>query len=113
MRLWALGLMLAGLAIGQKPERLTFEVARIKPTPAGAQGGAIKPLPGGQTYEAPGIPLKLIMSLMYKIPMQNISGGPAWFENDRWDIDAKAAHTYNVDDLHVMFQNLLADEFKP
>ncbi len=25
---------------------------------------------------------------------------------------AKAAHSYNLDDLHTMFQNLLADEFK-
>jgi uncharacterized protein (TIGR03435 family) len=104
--------LLAGLAIGQKTERLTFEVSRIKPTPAGAQGGQISPLPGGQTYEARGATVKLMMSLMYKIPMGKISGGPAWFENDRWDIDAKAAHASSLDDLHVMFQNLLADEFK-
>jgi uncharacterized protein (TIGR03435 family) len=112
MKRVALGLVLAGLAVGQKTERLTFEVIRIKPTPADARGGQISPLPGGQTYEARGLPLKMIMSLMYKIPMSKISGGPAWFENDRWDIDAKAAHASSLDDLHVMFQNLLADEFK-
>jgi uncharacterized protein (TIGR03435 family) len=28
------------------------------------------------------------------------------------DIHAKAARAYTLDDLHTMFQNLLADEFK-
>jgi hypothetical protein len=51
-------------------------VASIKPTPADVRPGGIKALPGGQTYEARGAPVKLIMSLMYKIPMQQISGGP-------------------------------------
>jgi uncharacterized protein (TIGR03435 family) len=27
-------------------------------------------------------------------------------------LDAKATHSYNLDDLHRMFQNLLVDEFK-
>jgi uncharacterized protein (TIGR03435 family) len=108
----ALILFLSGLTYGQKAERLTFEVSSIKPTPSDSRGGGIKPLPGGQTYEARGVPVKLIMSLMYKIPQNQISGGPGWLETDRWDIDAKAAHSSSIDDLHVMFQNLLADEFK-
>ena len=114
MRCWILGscLLLAGAGFGQQKERLTFEVASIKPTPADSRSGGIKAMPGGQTYEARGAPVKLIISLMYKIPMRQISGGPAWLDSDRWDIDAKAAHSYSLDDLHIMFQNLLADEFK-
>jgi uncharacterized protein (TIGR03435 family) len=95
----AVCLFLVGLSQAQKAERLTFEVASIKPAAANQPGGGIKALPGGQTYEARGAPVKLIISLMYKIPMRQISGGPGWIESDRWDIDAKAAHSYSLDDL--------------
>jgi hypothetical protein len=40
-----------------------------------------------------------------------ITGGPEWHDSDRYDIEAKAEHAYSLDDLHVMFQNLLADRF--
>ncbi len=92
--------------------RLTFEVFSIKPGAAGAQGGGIKALPGGQEYRAQNVPVKLIISLMYKVPARQIEGGPDWLATDLWDIQAKADHSYNIDDLHTMFQNLLADEFK-
>lgn len=106
-----IGCMAAGLVCGQAP-RLTFEVASIKPAKPGGRGGGIKALPGGQEYTASNVPVKLIIALMYKIPMRQISGGPDWLNTDLWDIEAKADHSYNLDDLHTMFQNLLADDFK-
>jgi len=36
---------------------------------------------------------------------------PGWIETDRFDVNAKAAKPSNIDELHIMFQNLLADEF--
>src|SRR5665213_3846385 len=109
----AAGLMLTPLARCQDAQvRLTFEVATIRPSTATDLNGGIKALPGGQEYTSRNIPIKLIISLMYKVPMRQIEGGPAWLANDRYDIEAKADHSYNVDDLHVMFQNLLADRFK-
>jgi uncharacterized protein (TIGR03435 family) len=96
----------------QKTPRLTFEVASIKLSKPGTFGGAIKVMPGGQEYVAQNASIKLIFSLMYKVPMRQITGGPDWFTSDAYDIDAKADHSYNLDDLHIMFQNLLADEFK-
>ena len=92
--------------------RLTFEVASIKLSPSGP--GAvygIKPLPGGSGYTAENVPFKLMMSLMYKVPMRQILGGPDWINTDRFDIEARADHPSSVDDLHVMFQNLLVDRF--
>jgi uncharacterized protein (TIGR03435 family) len=109
----SLCLILSSLVHGQdQPARLTFEVASIKPSQGGGRGGGIKPMPGGQGYLAQGVPVKLMISLMYKVPMRQITGGPAWFETDPFDVEAKADHPYSLDDLHVMFQNLLADEFK-
>jgi len=48
-----IGLMPTALVRGQdKPARLTFEVASIKPAKPGGRGGGIKALPGGQEYTA-------------------------------------------------------------
>src|SRR5580658_2288905 len=108
-----IGLMSTSVAYGQdKPVRLTVDVASIKSAKPGGRGGGIKALPGGQEYRAEGVPVKLIISLMYKVPMRQITGGPSWLDTDFYNIDAKADHSYNLDDLHTMFQNLLADEFK-
>jgi len=68
----ALGLM----AYAQdKPQRLTFEVASIKPEKPGGRFAGVKPKPAGQGYYAEGVPLKLIINLMYKVPMKQITGG--------------------------------------
>jgi len=111
---WVLaGWMLVSGAHGQEaPGRLTFEVASIRLSAASTLNGGIKALPGGREYTSRNIPIKLIISLMYKVPMRQIEGGPDWLANDRYDIEAKADGSYNIDDLHVMFQNLLADRFK-
>jgi uncharacterized protein (TIGR03435 family) len=95
-----------------KPPRLTFEVASIKLSKPGTPGGGIKPMPGGQEYVAQNASIKSIFSLMYRIPLRQITGGPDWFSTDLYDIDAKGDHSYSLDDLHTMFQNLLEDEFK-
>jgi uncharacterized protein (TIGR03435 family) len=96
----------------QNPPRLTFEVASIKLAKPGTPGGGIKAMPGGEEYIAQDAPVKLMIALMYKIPQRQITGGPDWLTTDLYEIDAKANHSYNIDDLHIMFQNLLADEFK-
>jgi uncharacterized protein (TIGR03435 family) len=107
-----LSLLAAGLCAQDKPARLTFEVSSIKPADTSTPGGGIKALPGGQEYRAQRVPVLLIISLMYKVPIRQITGGPGWLATDLWDIQAKADHSYNIDDLHAMFQNLLTDEFK-
>ncbi len=95
----------------EKPARLTYEVASIRPSASGERGGGIKPIPGGEAYTAKNVPVKLIIALMYKLPMRQVTGGPSWLESDHFDIDAKADHSYSKDDLQEMFRNLLADRF--
>src|SRR5581483_1080394 len=92
--------------------RLMFDVASIKPSKPGALGSFIKPMGAGQGYVASGVPVRLMMSVMYRIPVSRITGGPGWLDSDLWEVEAKADKPYGTDDLHVMFQNLLADEFK-
>lgn len=92
--------------------RLEFEVASVKPAKPGDQGGGIKPLPGGQTYRAENVPVRLMIMLMFHLNNRQVSGGPSWITTDLYDVDAKADGPHSLDDLHVMFQNLLIDRFK-
>jgi uncharacterized protein (TIGR03435 family) len=92
--------------------RLEFDVASVKPGNPADQGGGIRPLPGGQTYMAQNVPVKLMIELMFHLNDRQVSGGPSWITTDLYDVDAKADAPHSLDDLHVMFQNLLIDRFK-
>ncbi len=87
-------------------------MASIKPSKPGTQGGGIKPLPGGQTYVATGVPVRLMILLMYHLNDSQLSGSPGWLTTDLYDVDAKADGPHTIDELHTMFQHLLEDLFK-
>jgi uncharacterized protein (TIGR03435 family) len=88
-----------------------FEVASLKPSLPGAQGGIIRPLPGNQTYIGTNMPLRVYLTVAYTLRDSQISGGPSWINDDRFDMDAKADHSCTVDELHIMLQNLLLERF--
>src|SRR5579863_3302404 len=73
----------------EAPQRLAFEVASVKVSQPGGRGGGIKAQPGGQRYSAQNAPVKLMISLMYKVPLRQIEGGPDWINNQGFDIEAK------------------------
>jgi uncharacterized protein (TIGR03435 family) len=105
-------LLFAPLAHAQdKPSRLSFDVATIRPSKQADRNGGIRALPGGNGYTAQNIPIKLMISLMYRVPMRQITGGPDWLDSDRYSVEARVDRSYSIDDLHIMFQNLLADRF--
>lgn len=108
----AIALLTTASAPAQTPTtRLTFDVASIRPSSDESLNGFIKATPGGAGYTAHNINVKIMISLMYKIPMRQIKGGPDWLRSDRYDIEARADKPYSLDDLHTMYQNLLADRF--
>jgi len=109
--LLAISFVLTVTACAQTSPRLIFDVASIHQNKSNDPRGGIKPLPGGHGYTVSNIPIKLMISLMYRVPQRQIEGGPAWLNDDRFDIEARVDGTYSVDDLHTMFQNLLADRF--
>lgn len=95
------------------PSRLTFDVASIKPTELDRQApGGIKALPSQREYVAQQAQVSRMIALMYKIPVRQVTGGPDWMYRDLWNVDAKTEEPHNLDQLHEMFKNLLADEFK-
>jgi uncharacterized protein (TIGR03435 family) len=93
-------------------ERLTFEVASVKPSPPGAFPNPSHPLPGNQTYRNRGVSLRLLMVFAYSVPERRISGGSSWINTDLFDIDAKAARPGAIDALRTMVQHLLEDRFQ-
>ncbi|HTC89162.1 MAG TPA: TIGR03435 family protein [Bryobacteraceae bacterium] len=97
--------------IEKKP--LAFEVASVKPSMAGTRGSGIRPKPGGQGYVAANVSVSSMMQVMYRITASQIVGGPTWMSSDVWDVEANADHAGNTtDQLHEMFQTLLADRFE-
>jgi uncharacterized protein (TIGR03435 family) len=82
----ALLLSLAVISAAQN-QPLAFEVASIKPHGSLAVGG-MRPLPGGQTYVAGGVPVRLMIKAMYQITDDQIVGGPNWIETELWDVVA-------------------------
>jgi uncharacterized protein (TIGR03435 family) len=109
-RLLTLAMAIVGCLHAQ-PAPLKFDVASIRPSDPKTQGGFIKPLPGGHGYTAVGIPVKLMISLMYKVPQRQISGGPEWMAADRYDVEARADGAYTLEQLQTMFKNLLEERF--
>jgi uncharacterized protein (TIGR03435 family) len=105
-------LILAACLLTQTPApRLTFDVVSIHPSDRATLGGGIKPIPGNHGYTAQNFPVRLMIALMYKIPLRQVEGGPAWLDTERFDVEARADGPHSIDDLHTMYQNLLADRF--
>ncbi len=115
MRSVVVATILAAAWLGaQSGERapLAFEVTSVKPSsPTPPAFAGMRPMPGGQRYVAAWVPLRLMIRLVYRITDSQLIGGPAWLDTERWDVEAKAEKPATVDQLHRMFQTLLADRF--
>src|ERR1700753_616155 len=92
----ALPLLTPATHAQDKPARLTFDVISIHPADPKETGGGIKPIAGGHGYTARNIPVRLMISLMYKIPARQIKGGPEWLDTERFDVEARSDGAYSV-----------------
>jgi uncharacterized protein (TIGR03435 family) len=109
MRPIAAAVLAVVLVSGQS---LKFEVASIKPTRSAGDSMGIRPSPGGERYIASNVTLKLLITVAYRIRADQVAGGPAWMDADRYDMNAKAERPSSIEELHVMLQDLLVDRFK-
>lgn len=101
----------SGLAQTPQPVMQSFDAASIKPAKPGTRGYSIQPLPG--RVSAQNVTLKLLIAEAYHVYDFQISGGPKWLDDDRYDVEAKAAGeaTPNKNQLRAMLRSLLADRF--
>jgi uncharacterized protein (TIGR03435 family) len=98
-----------------------FEVISIKPNTSGEGSASVGDQPGGR-FVASRIALRRVIQYAYR-GNQQFLGGPSWLDDDRWDIEARAAEgavppragipDMNVPDtVALMVQSLLEDRFK-
>ncbi len=90
--------------------RPSFDVASVKRNTSGAFGASFGGAPGQVTVR--NNTLRNIVRNAYRVQDFQIVGGPAWFDDDRFDIAARAATEAQPDELILMVQELLADRFK-
>ena len=97
--------------------RPAFEVASVKPTLPGSRGSGGGPLNSQVTFSVHGMTLKLLIAMayadtVYDTPDSQVSGGPAWTDADRFDIEAKAASPSTRGQMMQMLGALLTDRFQ-
>jgi uncharacterized protein (TIGR03435 family) len=84
-------LLFASLCWSQQVE---FEVASVKPNNSGAMGSNFNRMPGGG-LNAINVTLREMILFAYDIRGNQLTGGPAWLDHDRYDVMAKPARNDN------------------
>ena len=89
-----------------------FDVASVKPS-AHAVGKDYRPRvePTGGRFTAHNASLKDLILAAYNLDRYQLSGGPAWLDEDEFDVDARPASDASPDDVRLMLRSLLADRF--
>jgi len=89
-----------------------FEVATIKPSDPARQGKVFTMR--GQEVITINTTLSDLITMAHDLHRQQISGGPTWFESDKFDITGKpeVPGQPNVAQLKMMIQKLLVDRFQ-
>ena len=121
-----LGLLHAPRVQAQSPQTAaplphSFEVASIKPNHSADGLFRAANTPDGLTVQ--GMPVKILITFAYNVKDFQISGGPAWIDSERYDIEAKlddataqALKKLPLDQMmeqrRIMLRSLLADRFK-
>jgi uncharacterized protein (TIGR03435 family) len=114
----AIAVLACAPALSQTPERMTFEVASVKPSPPVVPGN---PLFLGPPRGGPGTPdpaqitwsnatlIRVIMTA-YDVKAYQVNG-PAWLDTERYEIAVKVPVGATKDQVDVMWQSLLAERF--
>jgi uncharacterized protein (TIGR03435 family) len=88
----------------------TFEVASIKPSDPNANGAMMRPVAGG--IEMKGFNLKAMIVSAWRVQPFQITGGPNWVSDARFDIMAKSDPPAKPADIPIRLRKLLQDRFQ-
>jgi uncharacterized protein (TIGR03435 family) len=89
---------------------LEFEVASVKTNKSGPMMQMMRTVPS--EFRVTNVPLRLLVSLAYRLSSYQMVGGPSWMDSERFDIVAKAPAGATPDQTTLMIRGLLADRFK-
>jgi uncharacterized protein (TIGR03435 family) len=91
----------------------SFEVASVRPNASTDHRVSIQIQPGGR-FIATGIPVRALIGMAYNVRDFQITGGPSWMHDDRYDINAKAEDSgdrLTMEQMRPMLKALLAGRF--
>jgi uncharacterized protein (TIGR03435 family) len=91
----------------------SFEVASIKPNNSGRDDVLISATGTGRLSTV-GTTVKWLIGMAYRVRDFQVSGGPSWVSNDRFDIEARAENGLPVQPGRegLLLRSLLADRFQ-
>jgi uncharacterized protein (TIGR03435 family) len=95
---------------------LAFDAVSIKTSNPATGGRGVGP--GGSLQFTAGrvvgrnVTARRIVLAAYHLTQFQLSGGPAWLDSDRFELDAKSEIPADKDQLRLMLQTLLVDRFK-
>jgi len=115
MNLGQLGasLALAALLAQAQQPNPSFDVVSIRPQSPDDNRFRAKP-PANGRFTATGSAAKFLLMLAFDVQESQIAGGPAWFDKEKWDIEAKSGdetRRYNDAESRAMLRTLLAERF--
>ena len=89
-----------------------FDACSIKPSTPGQQGRGITVR--GREIVTINTPVSFLISFVYGVSAQQVTGGPAWMDSENYDLDGKPAQEGmpNQKQMKIMIQKLLADRFQ-
>jgi uncharacterized protein (TIGR03435 family) len=95
---------------GARSQRMSFEVASVKPgassMPSGGGGTRI----GAEQFDATWYPIQGLVSLAYG-PTARVTGWPEWTRTARYDVRARTGRPAARQEVLAMLQTLLAERF--
>jgi uncharacterized protein (TIGR03435 family) len=104
------GCFAAAFALYAAAQRPVFEVASVKP--GNPQTGMLRSLITPGNFRAENATLRILMEDAYQLKPFQLTGGPRWLDQDRFEIIAKAGKSATEDQIRLMVQALLEDRFR-
>lgn len=106
------GLVVASLCTAIAQPKLTFDAAAIKINNVGAAPGTGFNFDGFRLHVT-NATLQYLIRTVYKVQGEQVIGGPAWLDEDRYDIDATTGsqQALTPDQFRMTLQNLIEDRF--
>jgi uncharacterized protein (TIGR03435 family) len=92
--------------------RPSFEVASVKPNTSTGPGPVRIGFPGNGRFTVTNMSLRELIRFAYDVQPFQVTGGPGWIDNERFDITATTDGNPDPVVMRQMLQSLLAERFK-
>jgi uncharacterized protein (TIGR03435 family) len=102
-------LALAIFAFASSTQTPAFEAASIRPANPDRRGSGISVQ--AARIKVINATVKFCVEVAWNVKDFQVSGGPAWLDTERYDIDAVAAQPFVRDEYRIMLQAMLAERF--